>query len=84
MIFLVSSKVRQKMKHLKRVNKILCPFCRLDMTLMEKDDKEEHLLVHKMLAHKVLPVTFKEDSLAHSTLPFILFTHFGSTKKINK
>ena len=48
---------------------------------MEKDDKDEHLLVHKMLAHKILPLTFKEESLAHSTLPFILFTHFGSAKK---
>ena len=51
------------------------------MSLMNKEDKEEHLVVHKTLAHKVLPISFKEESLAHSTLPFILFTHFGSTKK---
>ena len=51
---------------------------------MEKDAKEEHLVVHKTLAHKVLPISFKEESLAHSTLPFILFTHFGSTKKSQK
>ena len=54
------------------------------MSLMEKDAQEEHLVVHKTLAHKVLPISFKEDSLAHSTLPFILFTHFGSTKKSQK
>ena len=69
------------MKHSKKLKKLSCPFCRVDMRLMEKEDKEEHLVVHKTLAHKVLPVSFKEDTLAHSTLPFILFTHFGSKKK---
>ena len=69
------------MKHSKKVSKLFCPYCRADMSLMEKDAQEEHLVVHKTLAHKVLPISFKEDSLAHSTLPFILFTHFGSTKK---
>ena len=72
------------MKHSKKVSKSFCPYCRADMSLMEKDAKEEHLVVHKTLAHKVLPISFKEESLAHSTLPFILFTHFGSTKKSQK
>ena len=72
---------KREMKVSKKVMKLFCPFCRADMSLMEKEDKEEHLVVHKTLAHKVLPMVFKEESLAHSTLPFILFTHFGSTKK---
>ena len=76
----MTSKLREEMNLSKKVKRVLCPFCRADMRLMEKDDKEEHLLVHKMLAHKVLPISFKEESLAHSTLPFILFTHFGSAK----
>ena len=60
---------------------LLCPFCHCNMKLMEEKDKVEHLSVHKTLAHKVLPITFKDESLAHSTLPFVLLNHFGSTKE---
>ena len=70
-----------KMRVSEKNKTLLCPFCHCNMKLMEEKDKVEHLSVHKTLAHKVLPITFKDESLAHSTLPFILLNHFGSTKE---
>ena len=69
-----------KMRVSEKNKKWLCPFCHCNMKLMVEEDKVEHLSVHKTLAHKVLPITFKDESLAHSTLPFILLNHFGSNK----
>ena len=58
----------------------VCPYCKVKI----KNQKKEHLKIHKTLKHKVLPVQFQTVSLANSALPLIqdFFRPLDSSTKL--